>query len=67
VAINSKVRMLSIDGRLPTFPDYPSINTLAFVFKEKNRKGTLKDFLAFATSKEVAPIIRAAGALPMTP
>lgn len=66
IAINSKVREVAIDGRLSIFPDYPCINTLAFVFKEKNRTGDLRAFLAFATSPAAAPVIRAAGGMPIT-
>lgn len=65
VAVNSKVREVAIDGRLSIFPDYPCINTLAFVFKEKNRVGEVDAFLTFATSPAAAPIIRAAGGMPI--
>lgn len=67
VAVNSGVRVLSIDGRKPTFPDYPSINTVAFVYKKKSLPGDAQSFLAFATSPTVAPLIRAAGGVPMAP
>jgi len=66
VAINSRVREVAIDGRLSIFPDYPCINTLAFVFKEKSRSGDLRAFLAYATSPAAAPVIRAAGGMPIT-
>ena len=67
MALNSSVRMLIIDTRLPTYPGYPSINTLAFVFKEQSRSGELAEFLDFATSAAAAPAIRAAGGMPLTP
>lgn len=65
VAKNSKVQTLSLDRRLPTFPDYPTVNTLGFVFKKANFDGTLKDFVEYATSAAVAPVITAAGGLPL--
>ena len=67
VAKNAKVKMLAIDGRLPTFPDYPSVNTLALIFKEGKLSGNAKAFVDFATSPAVAPIITAAGGVPLTP
>lgn len=65
VAKNSKVQTLSLDRRLPTFPDYPTVNTLGFVFKKANFDGTVKNFIEYATSAAAAPVITAAGGLPL--
>jgi len=65
VARNQNVKVLSLDGRLATFPDYPVVNTLALVFKEANHQGALQAFTEFATSPAAAQIILAAGGLPL--
>ena len=65
VARNQNVKVLSLDGRLATFPDYPVVNTLALVFKQTSHKGVLKAFVEFASSPAAAPIITAAGGLPL--
>ncbi|AMV73430.1 substrate-binding domain-containing protein [Desulfuromonas carbonis] len=65
VARNQNVKVLSLDGRLATFPDYPVVNTLALVFKEANRKGTLQSFVEFVSAPAAAPIISAAGGVPL--
>ncbi len=66
VAKNAKVRMLAIDGRLPTFPGYPSVNILALIYKDGKLSGNAKAFVDFATSPAAAPIIAAAGGVPLT-
>lgn len=65
VAKNSRVRTLSLDRRLPTFPDYPTVNTLGFVFKKEKYDGTIKNFVEYTTSAIAAPVITAAGGLPL--
>lgn len=62
VAKNAKVRIIKVNGREPTFPGYPSVTTLGFVYQEKNLTPTAKNFLAFALStKANLPIIVAGG------
>lgn len=65
VAKNSKVRVISLDRRMPTFPNYPTVNTLGFVFKKTNYEGTVKQFVEFSTSSAAASVITAAGGLPL--
>ncbi len=65
VAKNSRVKMLAIDGRLPTLAGYPSVNTLALIFKESGLSGNAKEFVEFATSAAAAPLLVAAGGVPL--
>lgn len=64
VAKNSGMRIISIDGRAPTFPGYPSLTTLALVYKDQNLTPAAKKFLDFATSKAAALPISVANGIP---
>ncbi len=50
LAKNSGMQIVSIDGRAPSFPGYPSFTTLAFVYQKKNLTPAAKKFIDFATS-----------------
>ena len=63
-AKNYKVDILSINGKSPTAADYPYAGTLALIFKEKNNKGDIKNFVQFATSFAAHDAIKGAGGMP---
>lgn len=64
-ARNAKVKILTVNGQAPTDPGYPYVGTLALVFKEANRQGTVAKFLDFIASPAAADPIRRAGATPL--
>ncbi|BBO69020.1 phosphate ABC transporter substrate-binding protein [Desulfosarcina alkanivorans] len=64
-ARNYNVDILTIDGKAPTEMDYPYAGTLALIFKEKNKTGSVKKFVEFSTSSASHAAIRQAGALPV--
>jgi len=64
-ARNAKVKILTISGQAPTDPAYPYVGTLALVFKEANRQGTVAKFLDFIVSPAALEPIRSAGAMPL--
>ncbi len=65
VAKNSPVRIIKVDGRAPTFSDYPSVTILAFVYQKKKLTPIATKFLEFATSKEANLAIIVAGGIPI--
>ena len=58
------LNILSIDGRHPTDPAYPSSTIIALIFKEKNRTGVIDEFVKFTTSPAAFPAIRRAYGVP---
>jgi phosphate transport system substrate-binding protein len=65
LAENSPVRIVKVDGRGPTFSDYPSVTTLAFVYLEPGLTASARKFLDFATSTSANLPIIAAGGIPI--
>lgn len=65
VAKSSNVTIVQIDGKSATDPGYPSVTTLALVYKEQNRSGKLGEFIAFATSSRASTAIEAANGVPV--
>jgi phosphate transport system substrate-binding protein len=63
-ARNYGVDILAIEGKDTTDADYPYVGTLALIFKEKNKTGNIKKFVAFATSAAAHDAIKGAGAVP---
>ena len=63
-ARNYNVDILTIEGKAATSGDYPYSGVLALIFKEKNKTGNLKKFVAFATSGAAHEAIKGAGATP---
>jgi len=63
-AKNYDVDILKIDGTHPTDSGYPYAGVLALIYKEKNLKGTIKEFVAFATSAKSQNAIKEAGGVP---
>lgn len=59
-----RVKILKIDGRSPMDTDYPYMGTLALVFKEQNKTGSIAKLLEFTASEGARDIIRSAGGLP---
>jgi phosphate transport system substrate-binding protein len=64
VAKAGQVKVLTIDGKSPTDPDYPYFVTSGIVFKEEQNTGDLKNFVDFVTSEDAHEIIKEAGGLP---
>lgn len=64
-ARNRNVDILEIDGASATEADYPSVGTLALIFKEKNRKEGIAEFIDFATSSAAHDPITEAGGVPL--
>jgi phosphate transport system substrate-binding protein len=64
VAKGANVDVLQVDGRLPTEPSYLCVGTIALIFKEKNKTGSIKKFVEFATSPAAHNAIKGAGGLP---
>jgi len=65
VARLSGVKCLKVDGKSPTDAGYPSIGTMALIFKDTNRRGYIDDFVNFATSKSARNAIKNAGGIPI--
>ena len=65
VAKGVNVDVLKIDGRLPTEPGYLSVGAMALIFKGKNKTGSIKKFVEFATSPAAHDAIKGAGAKPI--
>lgn len=55
---------LTIDGKAPTDADYPYCGTLALIFKEENRVGSIAKFVDFVRSEAAHDVIKEAGGLP---
>ncbi len=64
VAKSADVKILKIDGKSPHDPAYPSVGTMGLIYKEKNVKGSIKDFLDFALSDNAHDAIKKAGGIP---
>lgn len=68
--INAKNHQLNIPttgGKTPNDADYPYLGTLAFIYKEENYRGLIKDFVEFTLSENATVTIRFAGGLPVWP
>ena len=63
-AVQAGLNILSLDGKYPTDPAYPSSTVLALIFKEENKTGAISQFLEFVASPEAATVIRRANAVP---
>lgn len=61
---NIEAITLTIDGKAPTDAAYPYFGTLALIFKEKNKAGSIAKFADFVTSKAAHAIIKEVGGLP---
>lgn len=64
VAKNSGMKIIKVDGRDPMFAGYPSLTTLAFVYREERLSENARRFLEFALSAEANLPILAAGGVP---
>lgn len=58
------VHALALDGMPPTDPSYPHIGPLSLVYKAKNYRGTVKQFVEFIPSQAAQKAIKDAGGLP---
>lgn len=65
VAIANNLKVLKIDGKAPTDEGYPTLGTIALIYKEGNFTGDIKSFVEFATSGEAAAAIKSAGGIPL--
>lgn len=65
VAQEHKMKVVKIDGKAPTDPGYPTAITMAFVYKEANNTGSLKQFVEFATSSAAHEAISQKGGIPI--
>lgn len=65
-ALKAGLKSLIIDGNKPTSSYYPTFGTVGLVFKVKNRKGTIAQFIDFATSKQAYDAIKSAYGLPIS-
>lgn len=63
-ARNYNLNILTIQNKAGTDADYPYVGTLALIYKEKNKTGNVRKFLAFATSGQAHDAIKSAGAIP---
>ena len=61
VVSNRNVKVLKINGLLPTAPNYPSVTTLGFVFNDKAISDLARGFMMFATSADAQAAITTAG------
>ena len=61
---NTDVTTLTIDGKAPTDAAYPYFGTLALIFKEKNKSGSIAKFADFVKSKAAQQVIKEVGGLP---
>lgn len=60
-----KLVILNIDNVSPVDSAYPYYGIFALVYKEKNRTGSIKKFIDFATSAAAAEAINKGGGLPL--
>jgi len=65
-AIHPETVVLSVDGRAPTDPGYPSAVEIAFVFRSAGADADIAAFIDFARSEEAARIISENGGIPIT-
>lgn len=59
--------VLTIDGRAPQEPGYPSAVTLALIYKAATRDEAAAAFLAFATSDRARRLLAERGGAPLAP
>ncbi|MGE8126336.1 PstS family phosphate ABC transporter substrate-binding protein [Methylobacterium sp. NPDC080182] len=59
--------VLTIDGRAPRDPAYPSAVTLALIYKAATRDAAASAFLAFATSDRAGQVMAERGGAPLRP
>lgn len=65
VALANNFKVLRIDGKAPTDPGYPTVGTMAFVYKEANNTGSIKQLIEFATSSAAHDAITSKGGIPI--
>nr|MBF0220905.1 substrate-binding domain-containing protein [Desulfobulbaceae bacterium] len=65
VAKFESVKILKINGKLPSEEDYELFGTLGLIYKEVNNKGNIKKFIDFATSSSAREAIIARGGSPL--
>ena len=63
-ALAANVNILTVDGLAPTSPAYPSVTTLALIYKPDSRTGNVASFLEFTTSMAGRQAIVSANAVP---
>ena len=63
----SDFTVLSIDGRAPRDPGYPSAVTLALIYKTATKDAEAAAFLAFATSDRAGQLMAERGGAPLKP
>ncbi|MEE7494460.1 PstS family phosphate ABC transporter substrate-binding protein [Methylobacterium oryzae] len=66
-ALSGDLAILTIDGRSPRDPAYPSAVTLALIYKTATRDAAASAFLAFATSDRAGQVMAARGGAPLRP
>ncbi|MBI9087319.1 MAG: substrate-binding domain-containing protein [Desulfobacterales bacterium] len=64
-AKNYDLDVLAIEGVQPTSPDYQYAGTLALIFKEKNKAGTIQNFLDFIVTASAKQVIEKTGGIPV--
>jgi len=63
-ALQSPVKVLRIDGKMPTAPGYASFTELALVYKAENMTGLVAEFIEFLKTDAARRVIRQYGGLP---
>jgi len=63
-AVAADVNILTVDGMAPTDPAYPSVTTIALIFKPESRAGHVASFLDFAVSMAGHNAIEMANGVP---
>lgn len=66
-ALAGDLTVLTIDGRAPRDPAYPSAVTLALIYKAATRDAAASAFLAFATSDRAGQVMAERGGAPLRP
>lgn len=64
-SLDTGTTVLTIDGRHPTAPGYPSNGVLAFVYRNDTVTPDAKKFVTFALSKPSLAVLRDFGAVPV--
>ena len=66
-ALAGEIVVLSVDGRGPRDPDYPSAVTLALIHKPATLDDAARDFLGFAHSDKAKRLLAEGGGVPLGP
>jgi len=64
--LKAGLKSLSVNGYKPTSLNYPTFGTIGLVFKAKNRKGSIAQFIEFVTSKLAFDAIKAGYGIPVS-